>query len=118
MNGNGPPNWLWNAVIAYTFLTMVGAFGPARTFWLFAAIGVVGVVWGYFNLPETKGHTLEQVEEPHLAAAQREGQAVAIGLAEGRNAHGPCQGDHAIDVQLVGHAYRASGSRNKRYAVA
>ena len=56
-------HWLWNAVIAYTFLTMVGALGPARTFWLFAAVGVVGVVWGYFYIPETKGHSLEQVEE-------------------------------------------------------
>jgi sugar porter (SP) family MFS transporter len=56
-------HWLWNAVVAYTFLTMVGAFGPARTFWLFALIGVAGVVWGYYNIPETKGHTLEQVEE-------------------------------------------------------
>ena len=37
--------------------------GPARTFWLFAAVGVVGVVWGYHYIPETKGHSLEQVEE-------------------------------------------------------
>jgi len=56
-------HWLWNAVIAYTFLTMVSAFGPARTFWLFAAVGVVGIAWGYFHIPETKGHSLEQVEE-------------------------------------------------------
>ena len=56
-------HWFWNAIIAYTFLTMVNRFGPARTFWLFAAIGVGGVVWGYFFIPETKGHSLEQVEE-------------------------------------------------------
>jgi sugar porter (SP) family MFS transporter len=59
-------HWFWNAIIAYTFLTMVHRFGPARTFWLFAAIGVVGVVWGYFFIPETKGHSLEQVEEHWL----------------------------------------------------
>jgi len=56
-------HWLWNAVIAFNFLTVVHALGPARTFWLFAAVGVAGVAWGFFSLPETKGHTLEQVEE-------------------------------------------------------
>jgi MFS family permease len=56
-------HWVWNAVIAYTFLTLVGALGPARTFWLFAALGVTGVLWGYLFIPETKGRTLEQVEE-------------------------------------------------------
>jgi len=56
-------HWLWNALIAFNFLTIMNALGPARTFWLFAAVGVVGVVWGYYNIPETKGHTLEQVEE-------------------------------------------------------
>jgi sugar porter (SP) family MFS transporter len=56
-------HWLWNALIAFYFLTIVKALGPARTFWAFAAIGVVGVIWGYYNIPETKGHTLEQVEE-------------------------------------------------------
>ena len=30
-------HWLWNAVIAFNFLTVVNALGPARTFWLFAA---------------------------------------------------------------------------------
>ena len=59
-------HWLWNAVIAYNFLTLLSAFGPARTFWLFAAVGVVGTIWGYFYLPETKGHSLEQVEEHWL----------------------------------------------------
>ena len=56
-------HWLWNAVIAFNFLTIMNALGPARTFWLFAGIGACGVVWGYYNIPETKGHTLEQVEE-------------------------------------------------------
>jgi hypothetical protein len=32
-------------------------------FWVFAAIAVVGLVWGYFFIPETKGVTLEEIEE-------------------------------------------------------
>ncbi|HUL76867.1 MAG TPA: sugar porter family MFS transporter, partial [Vicinamibacteria bacterium] len=35
-------HWLWNALIAFNFLTIMNALGPARTFWLFAAVGVVG----------------------------------------------------------------------------
>ncbi len=59
-------HWLWNALIAFSFLKMVHAFGVARTFWLFAAVGVAGLVWGWLYLPETKGRTLEEVEEHWL----------------------------------------------------
>ena len=56
-------NWLFNGVVAFTFLKLVNALSPAGAFWLYAAIGIVGVFWGYYYLPETKGHTLEKIEE-------------------------------------------------------
>lgn len=56
-------NWLFNGVVAFTFLKLVNALSPSGAFWLYAAIGIVGVVWGYYYLPETKGHTLEKIEE-------------------------------------------------------
>jgi len=56
-------NWLFNGVVAFTFLKLVNALSPSGAFWLYAAIGIVGIFWGYHYLPETKGHTLEKIEE-------------------------------------------------------
>jgi SP family galactose:H+ symporter-like MFS transporter len=56
-------NWLFNGVVAFTFLKLVNALSPAGAFWLYAALGIVGIIWGYYYLPETKGHTLEKIEE-------------------------------------------------------
>lgn len=72
-------NWLFNFIVATTFLTLTEALtipgteiinadgvanaNPAGAFWLFAVIGVLGILFTYFYLPETKKHTLEAIEE-------------------------------------------------------
>jgi MFS family permease len=56
-------NWGFNMVVAATFLTLIEKLGKAGTFWLFALISVVGIVYCCFFVPETKGYTLEQIEE-------------------------------------------------------
>lgn len=33
------------------------------TFWLFAAFSVTGWVWVYIYVPETKGRSLEQIQD-------------------------------------------------------
>ena len=45
---------------------------PAVTFWLFAAFCAVGLFWVYLKVPETKGHTLEEIEASwtHAASAR------------------------------------------------
>jgi sugar porter (SP) family MFS transporter len=56
-------NWLFNGIVAFTFLKLVNALSPAGAFWLYAAVGVIGIYWGHKFIPETKGVTLEKIED-------------------------------------------------------
>jgi sugar porter (SP) family MFS transporter len=56
-------NWLFNGIVAFTFLKLVNALSPTGAFWLYAAIGVLGIYWGNKFIPETKGITLEKIED-------------------------------------------------------
>lgn len=56
-------HWGFNAIIAFTFLKMVNGIGIASTFWLYAGVCVIGLIWGYYYIPETKGRSLEEIEE-------------------------------------------------------
>lgn len=55
---------LWTAcfLLTYTFPILNSALGSACTFWTYAAICLVGLLFLYFRLPETKGRTLEEIE--------------------------------------------------------
>lgn len=56
-------NWGCNLLVAMTFLTLVQKLGRSWTFWAYAVIGVAGWLFCYFLIPETKGHSLEEIEE-------------------------------------------------------
>ena len=56
-------NWLFNFIVAMTFLTLINKLGKAGTFWLYAVLGIAGWLFCYFLVPETKGHKLEDIEE-------------------------------------------------------
>jgi SP family sugar porter-like MFS transporter len=55
---------LWAAcfLLTYTFPLLNSALGSAGTFWTYAAICLVDLIFVYFCLPETKGKTLEEIE--------------------------------------------------------
>jgi MFS transporter, SP family, galactose:H+ symporter len=55
-------NWGFNAIVTFTFLPLISLLSATGAFLLYAAIGVFGLVWGYYNIPETKGITLEEIE--------------------------------------------------------
>jgi sugar porter (SP) family MFS transporter len=71
-------NWLFNGVVAFTFFKLVKGLtlhgssivlkgqdlgNPAGAFFLYALVGILSIVWGYFYIPETKNVTLEKIEE-------------------------------------------------------
>jgi len=55
-------NWGFNLIVAATFLDLVSAFGSANAFLMYAVLSVVALIFVVVEVPETKGHTLEQIE--------------------------------------------------------
>jgi MFS transporter, SP family, galactose:H+ symporter len=55
-------NWGAAFLVSQFFLSLIGAIGSSATFWLFAAFSVIGWVWVYVYVPETKGLSLEQIQ--------------------------------------------------------
>jgi SP family sugar porter-like MFS transporter len=54
--------WAASFVLTFTFPLLNAKLGPAGTFWLYAAICVVGLSVIFRWLPETRGKSLEQIE--------------------------------------------------------
>jgi sugar porter (SP) family MFS transporter len=54
--------WMACFVLTYTFPWLNARLGAAGTFWLYAVICVLGGIFIFVRLPETKGQTLEQLE--------------------------------------------------------
>jgi MFS family permease len=55
--------WIACFMLTFTFPIMLGWLGPAGTFWLYAIICFVGFFFVLWRVPETKGRSLEQLEE-------------------------------------------------------
>ena len=56
-------NWGFNALVVWSFFKMTKVMGDSGVFWMFAIVALGGLVWGYFYIPETKGVSLEEIEE-------------------------------------------------------
>lgn len=62
-------NWTANAIVGMTFLTMLNTFGPGNTFWLYGALNAVFIVIFLLYVPETKGVSLESIEQKLLGGS-------------------------------------------------
>jgi len=56
-------NWAMNLVVAVTFLTLVNVLGHGPTFLLYGVLSVGAWFFIYKLVPETRGKTLEQIED-------------------------------------------------------
>lgn len=55
--------WMANGFLSLYFLSLVDSVGITGTFFLFAAVGVIALLFVWKFVPETRGRTLEQLEE-------------------------------------------------------
>jgi len=55
--------WIACFILTYTFPILNAKLGPSGTFWLYAVICVAGFIFIFGKLPETKGKSLEQIEQ-------------------------------------------------------
>jgi len=55
--------WIACFVLTYTFPALNSLLGASGTFWLYAAICGAGFVYVFMRVPETKGQSLEEIEQ-------------------------------------------------------
>ncbi|WP_119343378.1 sugar porter family MFS transporter [Facilibium subflavum] len=62
-------NWGTNVIVAFLFPVILSSYGAVAAFSLFLVIGVIGFIYVFFKLPETKGTSLEDIEANILQGA-------------------------------------------------
>lgn len=55
-------NWLSNTIVSLTFLPLIQLLTETGTFLIYFLFALIGLVYFYFELPETKGRSLEEIE--------------------------------------------------------
>jgi SP family arabinose:H+ symporter-like MFS transporter len=55
--------WVSTFIVAQTFPMLNEGIGASNTFWIYAAVSLFGLFFVMFLVPETKGKTLEEIEQ-------------------------------------------------------
>ncbi|XP_023167618.2 facilitated trehalose transporter Tret1-2 homolog isoform X2 [Drosophila hydei] len=58
----GTTNWVLAFVVTKTFKNLNDSLGSGGTFWLFAGVTIVGVIFVFLAVPETKGKSLNEIQ--------------------------------------------------------
>ncbi|CAP31815.2 Protein CBG12921 [Caenorhabditis briggsae] len=64
-------NWVFNLIIALTYLSLTQVIGKYGAFWLYAGLTIIAFVFILFLVPETKGYSIEEVEMLFMNKKQR-----------------------------------------------
>jgi len=64
-------NWFAAFLVAQFFLSIVDAIGESTTFFIFSALCVVTYVFVWYFVPETKGRSLEEIQERWVKRGDR-----------------------------------------------
>ena len=59
-------NFAFNFFVVASFPVLINRLGGAVTFWAFAVVSLLCIVFVYFFVPETKGISLEKIEDNWL----------------------------------------------------
>jgi sugar porter (SP) family MFS transporter len=63
-------NWSFNFLVSFTFLQLISVAGKGGTFFVYAALGVLAVIFFAWKVPETRGRSLEEIETEFGAEAE------------------------------------------------
>jgi MFS family permease len=56
-------HWVLDLIVASTVLTLINTITETGTSWLYGVFGVIGILFFFRVVPETKGRSLEEIEE-------------------------------------------------------
>lgn len=65
--------WTGNLIVSFTFLSLLDGIGTAATFFAYAGVAIIGFIFVWFLVLETKGRTLEEIQQAFVARANRRG---------------------------------------------
>lgn len=72
-------NWMVNVIVGLVFPVLMSVAGMSMTFGVFVIIGFFSIAFTYFFVPETKGKSLEQIEEEFRHYDRKKIQSAGIG---------------------------------------
>jgi hypothetical protein len=74
-------NWVSNLVVTFTFLDIVHAIGAAGIFFIYVGVCALSWVFSFWIVPETKGRSLEDIEQNLRGTPAPASQALRHGSA-------------------------------------
>ncbi|GLV53828.1 MFS transporter [Dictyobacter sp. S3.2.2.5] len=73
-------NWSANLLVSLTFLSLINLIGKSFTFWVYAGMSILALIFCVLFVPETRNKSLEQIEAYWLNGRKwEEKEAIATG---------------------------------------